>query len=217
MSRRTVAIGIFILVGLIAAVFLYNRFSVEEQAPSTASETPSLVRPHSPIIGPADAPVTIVEFFDPSCESCRAFYPVVKRIMAEYPDDVRLAIRYALFHKGSEEASRILEAARKQGLYVPVLEAVLAAQPQWHDDPKIQAAWEAAEAAGLDLEKARVMMNAPDVTAALNQDAVDIQALKLRGTPTFFVNQELLPRLDPQQLYEMVRSEVAKHDDNHGS
>ncbi len=210
MSRRTVVIGILVLVGLIAAVFLYNRLSMEQQAPSTVSETPSLVRSHSPIIGPAEAPVTIVEFFDPSCEACRAFYPVVKRIMAEYPDNVRLALRYTLFHKGSEEAARILEAARKQGLYVPVLEAVLAAQPQWHDDPQVQAAWEAAEAAGLDVEKAHEVLNAPEITAALEQDAADIQAFEVRGTPTFFVNGELLPRLNPQQLYDLVRSEVAK-------
>ena len=45
----------------------------------------TLVRPHSPIMGRADAPVTIVEFFDPACETCRAFYPIVKKIMAEHP------------------------------------------------------------------------------------------------------------------------------------
>ena len=148
MSRRIVVIGIIIVVGLAAAVFLFNRSSAEQQ---TISEAGSLVRPHSPIIGPADAPVTIVEVFDPSCEACRAFYPAVKKIMAAYPDDVRLVIRYALFHKGSEEAVRMLEAARKQGVFVPTLEAILAAQPQWHDDPELQKAWEAAEAAGLDV------------------------------------------------------------------
>ncbi|MAM00529.1 MAG: disulfide bond formation protein DsbA [Alteromonadaceae bacterium] len=210
MNRRTVVISILIVVGLAAAIFLYKCFAVEQQPPLTASETPSLVRPHSPIIGPADAPVTIVEFFDPSCEACRAFYPVVKKIMAEYPDDVRLALRYALFHKGSEEAARILEVARKQGLYEPVLEAVLAAQPRWHDDPQIQAAWEAAEAAGLGVEKAREVLNASEITTALEQDAADIQAFEVKGTPTFFVNGEPLLRLNPQQFYDLVRSEVTK-------
>jgi protein-disulfide isomerase len=37
-----------------------------------------LVRFHSPVFGPRSAPVTIVEFFDPACETCRAFYPIVK-------------------------------------------------------------------------------------------------------------------------------------------
>src|SRR3546814_19849744 len=49
-----------------------------------AGPVDSLIRPHSPTIGPKNAPVTIVEFFDPSCEACRAFYPTVKGIVAKY-------------------------------------------------------------------------------------------------------------------------------------
>lgn len=33
----------------------------------------ALMRPYLPIMGKKDAPVTIVEFFDPACEACRAF------------------------------------------------------------------------------------------------------------------------------------------------
>jgi hypothetical protein len=60
-------------------------------------------------------------------------YTVVKRTMADYPNDIRLVIRYAAFHKGSDEVERILEMARKQNKFVPVLEAVLVAQPEWAD------------------------------------------------------------------------------------
>src|SRR5690606_23608322 len=42
--------------------------------------------------------------------------------------------RYTLFHRGSEEVARLLEASGKQNLYQQVLEAVLDAQPEWHDD-----------------------------------------------------------------------------------
>nr|WP_246065642.1 DsbA family protein [Hydrocarboniclastica marina] len=104
----------------------------------------------------------------------------------------------------------MFEAARKQGLYEPVLQAVLEAQPRWHDDPQIQAAWETAEAAGLGVEKAREVLNAPEITATLELDEADIQAFEVKGTPTFSVKGEPLPRLNPQQqLYDLVRSEVA--------
>ena len=53
----------------------------------------SLVRPHSPSLGPANAPVVIVEFFDPECESCRAFNPFTKQILGEYGDQVRLVLK----------------------------------------------------------------------------------------------------------------------------
>ena len=168
------------------------------------------VREHSPVIGPRNAPVTIVEFFDPSCEACRAFYPIVKQIMAQYPSDVRLVLRYTPLHEGSDEAVRILETARRQNVFEPVLEALFVEQPQWatHGGPQLERAWAAAEAAGLDEAQARAAMQSPRITAALNQDIADATTLGVRGTPTFFVNGRPLPSFGPQQLYDLVRAEV---------
>lgn len=59
--------------------------------------------------------------FENACEACRASYPVVKQVMARYPRYVRLVIRYTPLDVGSEEAVRIHETARLQGVYVPVL------------------------------------------------------------------------------------------------
>jgi hypothetical protein len=75
---------------------------------------------------------------------------VVKQILGQHPDQVRVVMmRYAAFHEGSDEAVRILEAARLQDRFEPVLEALYEAQPVWanHGQPDIEAAWEAASAA----------------------------------------------------------------------
>ena len=73
----------------------------------------ALIRSYSPTMGPEDAPVTVVEFFDPACEACRAFYPVIKDILAEHDGQVRVVLRYTPFHgAASEEAIRVMEAAR---------------------------------------------------------------------------------------------------------
>ncbi|MNM87881.1 Disulfide bond formation protein D precursor [compost metagenome] len=221
MNRRTLVliICVVILAVFAAAAFLYPRVippqpSQQAQAPAQVpAEAPSgsnLVRFHSPVFGPAQAPVTIVEFFDPSCEACRAFYPYVKKILAENPNDVRLVLRYVLFHQASEEVARMLEAARKQNLYSQVLEAVLDAQPDWHDDPRAAAAWAAAEGAGLDVGRARADMHTPSVDAVLKVDMQDVKALGIRGTPTFFVNGHALDKFGPEPLRDLVRSEVAK-------
>lgn len=170
----------------------------------------SLVREYSPVIGSADAPVTIVEFFDPSCEACRAFYPLVKNLLAQYPQDVRLVLRYAAFHDGSDQAVGILEAARKQDLFEPVLEALLAAQPDWapHSGPVIEKAWQAAAAAGLELERARSDASSSEVTTILDQESKDIDIWQVEQTPTFFVNGKSLQTFGPQQLTDLVESEV---------
>jgi len=210
MSRRAIVLVISILtaLGFAAAAFFYDRYSASEETPPVAPVASSLVRFHSPVIGTANAPVTIVEFFDPSCEACRAFFPVVKQILAENPNDVRLVLRYVLFHEGSETAARILETARKQGVFEPVLEALMVAQPQWHSDPQVLKAWEAAEAAGLDVERARAEMMAADITETLKRDSQDAQAAGVRQTPTFFVNGKPLLSFGAQPLNDLVKAEV---------
>ncbi len=222
MNRRSLVwvISLVILVAFAAAAYLYSPASppparVAESPAQTpveqgASNTANLVRFHSPVVGPAQAPVTIVEFFDPSCEACRAFHPYVKSILAANPDKVRLVVRYALFHQGSEEVARMLEAARKQNLYTQVLDAALEAQPGWHDDPKVKEAWVAAERAGLDVEQAKIDMHTTPVDALLEQDMLDIKAIGIRGTPTFFVNGRPLDEFGPEPLRQLVSNEVAK-------
>src|SRR3546814_15597536 len=52
---------------------LYSGSVAGEPAPkAVAGPVDELIRPHSAVIGPKKAPVTIVEFFDTSCEACRA-------------------------------------------------------------------------------------------------------------------------------------------------
>jgi protein-disulfide isomerase len=212
MTRRTlVAVtAVVAILGFTLAAVFYS-LGVEEQA--SAARAAVLVRPHSPVFGPKDAPVTIVEFFDPACGTCRAFHPIVKQIRREYPDTVRVVMRYAVFHQGSDEVVRILETARLQGKLEPVLEAVLEAQPTWSSHgggaPNLGKAWQAAGAAGLNVANARRDMRRPNITAILDQDMADVKAAGVDKTPTFFVNGRPLPSFGIDQLFALVEEEVA--------
>lgn len=103
MTRRPLILSILV-VGL--AVFAAASWFATRPAAITATATgtlppeqaEALLRPYSPILGPEQAPVTIVEFFDPACEACRAFYPTVKQIIAEHGAAVRVVLRYTPFH-----------------------------------------------------------------------------------------------------------------------
>jgi protein-disulfide isomerase len=208
------------VIGLVAivALFFFLGMNAYQKRVQTAqdvqvkAEQTRLVRMHSPVFGPQGAPVTIVEFFDPACETCRAFYPIVKNLMAQYPDDVKLVIRYAPFHQGSDRVVKLLEASRSQGKYQAVMEAVLAAQPSWadHGQPNIEIAFQVAEQAGLDLVKARQDVEKPGIQSLLQQDIEDLTALQITKTPTFFVNGRSLPSFGPDQLAALVAEEVAK-------
>jgi protein-disulfide isomerase len=195
-----------------AAWYATRPAKVAAAAPTDASLPESLLRSYSPILGPQDAPVTIVEFFDPACEACRAFYPVVKDIMEEHGDAVRVAIRYTPFHgEASEEAIRVLEAARMQDVYEPVMEALLREQPRWasHGAPAPGLILEIAATAVLDVEAARTQMLAPDVVAIMNQDRNDVETMAVRQTPTFFVNGRPLDPFGEAELRALVAEQVA--------
>lgn len=215
MNSKKLAVGgilILVVAAFLVGVSLYRKQTQSAQDQTARAEPTRLVRMHSPVLGPQGAPVTIVEFFDPACETCRAFYPIVKSLMAKYPDDVRLVIRYAPFHQGSDRVVKLLEAAKRQGKYQPVLEAVLQAQPTWadHERPNPDLTFEIAKAAGLDLDRAREDMARPEMQALLTQDVEDLTALQVNKTPTFFVNGRSLPSFGPDQLAALVAEEVAQ-------
>lgn len=215
MNTKKVAVGgilILVVAAFVVGVSQYRKQTQSAQDQTVRSEQTRHVRMHSPVLGPQGAPVTIVEFFDPACETCRAFYPIVKSLMAKYPDDVRLVIRYAPFHQGSDQVVKLLEAAKRQGKYQQVLEAILQAQPTWadHSRPNPDLTFEIAKAAGLDIDRAREDMARPEIHALLTQDVEDLNALKVTRTPTFLVNGRSLPSFGPDQLAALVAQEVAK-------
>lgn len=214
MNRRSIilSVGALAAAGFGGAAWYATRptpGSNVERVPSDVAS--ALIRPYSPVLGPKDAPVTIVEFFDPACETCRAFHPIVKELMAEHGDAVRVVIRYTPLHgQASEVAIRILEAARMQGKFEPVLEKILAGQQLWasHGGVKTENLIILAEEAGLDIAAAENQLMAPQTTGVINQDRADLAIVGVEKTPTFFVNGRPMPSFGEQQLRDLVADEV---------
>ena len=130
MQRRTAYIlALVAIIALGTGWYFFNQGTQGQE--STAIDRSALVRMHSPSEGRVDAPVVIVEFFDPACGTCREFYPRVKQLIAENPGRIRLVMRYAPFHKGSDKVVAVLEAARRQGKFWQTLEALFDSQDEW--------------------------------------------------------------------------------------
>jgi protein-disulfide isomerase len=151
-----------------------------------------------------------VEFLDPACETCAAFYPEVKRIMAAHPDKIRLTVRLVPFHKGADYAVKVLDGARKQGKFWPTLEALLANQSYWTRNHAVQPenVWKPLEGLGLNIEQLMVDMTAPDVVQRIELELKDAQALNVTQTPEYFVNGRPLPSFGLAQLQALVSEEV---------
>lgn len=172
----------------------------------------ALVRPHAPTLGNAQAPVHIVEFLDPACETCAAFYPLVKQLMARNPDRIRLSIRYAPFHRGSADVVRILEASRMQGRYWETLETLLRRQSDWtrNHTAHPELALQVVAATGLDLQRLQADMRSPQVDRILAQDEQDARVLEVEKTPEYFVNGRPLPEFGLEPLVALVDQELRR-------
>ena len=170
----------------------------------------ALNRDQAPTLGEADARVHIVEFLDPACETCRDFYPFVKQLMAAAPGRVRVSVRYAPFHEGSDQLVKILEAARLQGKFWETLEAMFASQANWTEGHRAlpERVWNHLNGVGLDLDKLKTDMNSASVDAAIRRDLQDAQALNVTMTPEFFVNGRPMPSFGYEQLKTLVAEEL---------
>jgi protein-disulfide isomerase len=200
-----------LVLAFLAGIYFYSTSKTEQAGQLAQQNRAALVRDYSPVLGPADAKVEIVEFFDPACETCRRFYPYVKEILAAEPERVRLVLRYAPFHQNSDYVVALLEAARMQGKYWETLEALLESQDAWvvHHAVQPQQAWMQVQNLGLDLERLQHDMQSPEIAALIRQELADADTLKVMKTPEFFVNGKPLPSFGFEQLQALVQEELA--------
>lgn len=213
MKNRTLVIvaGALLLASFFGAAWLYK----QEQAAATpvpaAVSREVLERPEPFRLGPAQAPVVITEFYDPACETCRAFYPFVKELMAQTPDKVQLILRYAPLHPGSDQVVLALEAARLQDKYIEALEMLLKTQSVWVINHQSQPdrALQQLRAIGLDMDTLQRDMMSEAVNRRVAQDVADMRTLGVKATPEFFVNGRPMPSFGYDQLQQLVRDALA--------
>jgi protein-disulfide isomerase len=171
MNRKTLFISVagLLLLAFAAAAVLF------QQGASEVRDQSVVEREGAPIKGPVDAKVTIVEFFDPACGTCRDFYPLVQRLIDQYPGQVRLMARYAPLHQGSDEVVKMLEAARYQGKFWHALELLFRSQHRWVANHVSQPsrALGVIGFLGLDMERFSADMKRPEVAQVVQRDVQD--------------------------------------------
>jgi protein-disulfide isomerase len=204
---------VFLILLFVLGVNLYKSQRAKNYGFLAQENASTFVRDYSQSLGSDDAKVYLVKFSDPACETCAAFHPFVKKLMAVNQGKIKLVIRYAPFHDGADYFVKILEAAKRQGKYWETLDIMYKTQRHWasHHNPQPQRIWKFLPSAGLDLEKIRIDMNDPEIGKIIQQDLADAKTLNVRKTPEFFVNGKPLPSFGYEQLQELVESEMRKY------
>lgn len=203
--------------GTLAAFIMFMAtllFNQSQQGITSLSQAQRelLVREDSPTRGSPDAQVTLVEFLDPECEACRAAYEEVEQIVAEYEEQIQYVVRYFPNHNNSVLAIAATEAAGEQGKYWEMQALLFNRQPEWGErtTSQIDAFVRYAEELGLDAEKFTTSIQNPDYVAKAERDEQDALGLGLIGTPTFFVNGQLVYGMSGERLRTLIEQELQK-------
>lgn len=161
------------------------------------------------VIGPDNAKVTIVEFFDYNCGFCKRSTEWLADQIEKHPNDVRVIFKETPILDGRTKTSRLAAkaalAAAKQDKYMDMHLALMAERsltPERIDD--------LAAKAGIDVSKMRADMENTELDAQLEDAMLLANRLPpLTGTPFFLINDQYYSGANIQKLQSMLDEELA--------
>src|SRR5436305_897526 len=157
--------------------------------------------PDTPVAGNPNGDVSLVEFFDYRCPYCKQVEPSLEALLGE---DRQLRLVYKEFPVLGPEsvtASKAALAARKQGKYDAFHRALMVLKGQINDT----AVFKTAESVGIDVDRLKRDMAAPEIARALKANTELADALDIRGTPGFIVGNEIVPgAIDLASLKQLI-------------
>ena len=138
-------------------------------------------------LGPADAPVTIVEYGDYECPECLNAVPIMAGLREHFGDRLRIVFRHfpiSSMHPGASAAAIAAEAAAAQGRFWEMHEALFRRQRELYNVDLTHLALR------LDIELYKFERDRESAEAArrLREDLESGTQSGVRGTPTFFIN-----------------------------
>ncbi len=162
----------------------------------------------APVKGPANAPITIVEFSDFECPFCNKIPPVLKQLEADYKGKVRIAFKHLPlpFHKNAPLAAEASLAAHEQGKFWPFHDKLFENQ-QSLDRASLE---KFAAELGLDARKFKAALDSGKFRAQVQKDAQQAASVGATGTPTFFINGTRFVGAQPLEAFKRVIDEELK-------
>ena len=163
-----------------------------------------------PMQGPSNAPITLLEFSDFHCPFCKRVTPTVDQLMKAYPGKIRRIWRHfpLAMHAGANRTHEASECANEQGKFWEYHDKLFETLGGARDD---NALIELGKQAGLNEKKLRDCLTSNKYQGLVQQEVAKGSQVGVRGTPTFFVNGQLLPGAQPYESFsQAVQNQLSK-------
>jgi protein-disulfide isomerase len=189
-----VTTGVIALLAIIVFIAVAKPFSPPKE--EAVAATPIVAENSHRLDVAEDGKVTLVEFLDFECEVCGAVYPSVEEIRDEYAGEITYVLRYFPIpgHQNSMNAAIAVEAAAQQGELELMYQKMFETQKAWGEqqDSKAGLFRQYAQELGLDMAAYDEAVADPETEARVQFDFDAGLALGVEGTPTFFVNDDVV-------------------------
>jgi protein-disulfide isomerase len=164
----------------------------------------------SPVMGPANARITLVEFSDFQCPYCSKAIAQIYATLKAYPNDVRLIFKqYPLveLHPAAAIAAAAALAAHRQGKFWEMHDVMFANRARLSRQSIL--AW--ANEIGLDMQRFTADLDSDAIKTAVLRDQADGDKAGVEGTPTVFLNgQRYNGDLAPDAFKPVIDGELKR-------
>lgn len=171
-----------------------------------------VLRPNDHLAGEVDAPVVLVEYLDFACAACAAWHPNLQDIKQNLEGDVLVVSRHLPLQTNSLAAAKVSEAAAQQGKFDEMADLLFANQDDWRNPvPNDPSSFFNTYAAQLSLVISQYTADIvdADLEQRITDDASDASDLGATGTPTFYLDGELVSPGTGTELEGLINAEVA--------
>lgn len=172
------------------------------QIPQIPTQRVEVSADDDPSKGPADAPVTIIEFSDYQCPFCKKVEATINQIIETYGDKIRFVYRdFPLgFHQYAQKAAEASECADEQGKFWEYHDKLFENQQAINIENMKR--W--ARDLNLDPDKFDDCLDSGKYASEVQKDLQDGQAAGVSGTPTFFINGKKLSGAQPFSTFKAI-------------
>jgi protein-disulfide isomerase len=184
-----------------------SKYGTAPAPPKLLGDPVSIATAGSPVTGPQDAPVTLIEFSDFQCPYCYKAAEQLRQVLKAFPTQVKLVFRqYPLdSHSQAALAAAAAIAANKQGKFWPLHDAMFVNRANLSR----QAITKLAAKTGMDMTKFDADWSSKETLEAVARDVADGDRAGVEGTPTVFVNgKHYRGSLDLEPMRSIIQAEL---------
>ncbi len=180
---------------------------LENQAAPEVIAVDQYIHADNPLLGNAAAPVTIVMFMDFGCPFCREAEPIISRVAEQFGSAIRIVFKHfpiEPIHAGSTHAALASMCAGEQGAFWQ-LQSRLLNEPTF-DDGSLETArvTTMVQALGINMMQFDGCMTSQKYAAIIDRDIQDGLDLKIRGTPTYFLNGKRIEGVQSEAIWKTL-------------